>query len=312
MTKRIFRIYQLSIASLLSLGLSFGTSRPTLAQNSSTRFPGATIGGGTRGGSPSASNSNRWPGTRIGGGTRGPGCIHFPEGFASLSSQEKVSLQQSLQWNLIALMPESNLGETIADYPTLMWFMPSTNASYLEVSLYKADDRLYQDKLIYRASLRITGQPGVASLTIPQDAGIPPLEVGQNYLWSLQMICESDEETKDPALVSDLLTPGFTVSGVIQRVAPDQALVNRVAQSDSATQASLYLQEGLWWDALGSMVDFYCEAKDNPVQLEVFDQGWQEILTSVGLGTIAGQQLMHQCHQDVATIHDSSVSSVQP
>lgn len=198
--------------------------------------------------------SNRGlPGRREGGGTRG-GC----------------PLQQP---KLTALIPPSNLGQTLAPYPTFFWYLPQNAATAAEFVLLDANNAE-----IYKTQVTLPAEAGVVSLTLPQDlAPDRLLEVGQSYRWYFSLICDPLDRSADM----------FT-SGWVERVEPSAELNNALAVALAADVPNLYAKAGLWYDALAATASLRQSQPQNPA----FVSEWQNLLQAVGLEALANQPML--------------------
>lgn len=202
------------------------------------------------------------PGRREGGGTRD----------ASACVQGNI--------RLTALLPETNLGLTTAEYPRFFWVIPKTRAKLVEFSLFETDENLTDRTLVYKTSFAINGNPGVASLTLPGRAMLPPLAVGRDYRWSVAIVCNPENRQRD-----------VKVDGWVQRIAPDASLNSQLAKANSADRVRLYANSGIWFDTLTSLADLRCaRPKDTTLA-----KSWSELMRSVKLGAIAEQPFTQQC-----------------
>lgn len=191
------------------------------------------------------------PGRREGGGTR--------DGICTIGKPA----------TLIAVNPETNFGLTTAEYPRFFWFQPRTRAQYAEFSLYQGDEKTPDRTLVYKTTFKTADQAGIASVALPKSAGIPPLQLGQDYHWSVTLLCNAE----NPQL-------NIKVDGWVQRV---QTLVP-VAR-DPQARAALLAEKGIWFDALEAQAEQRClKPEDSP--------GWDSLLRSVKLDKIANQPLL--------------------
>jgi hypothetical protein len=183
--------------------------------------------------------------------------------------------------------------------------LPPTDARYLEFSLYQIDDSqalLANDRLIYQTTFRITGESGIASLKIPDQAGVPPLEEGDYYAWSLSLVCNTNDATTKPEAentnISLELQPEnahLSISGFIQRIEPDPALIGQVNLADPANQTFLYVQDGLWLDALASVTHLACEPDQSNESSPSFEEQWQKVLGLLDLQALADRKILSEC-----------------
>jgi hypothetical protein len=188
------------------------------------------------------------PGRREGGGTRG-GCPQQQPG-------------------LTALMPESNLGKTLAPYPTLFWYVPQNQAGAAEFVLLGRDN-----VEIYQTQVPVPTQAGIVSLTLPQDQQI---EFDQPYRWYFSLVCDPLDRSAD----------SFT-SGWIERVELTAELSDALTVSSAADLPNLYARAGLWQDALTELARLHQAAPNDPALLAQ----WQALLKSVGLEALADQPI---------------------
>ncbi|HAA27650.1 MAG TPA: hypothetical protein DCE56_08240 [Cyanobacteria bacterium UBA8553] len=227
---------------------------------------------------------------------RGPGDL-VPtnrEGAATRSGP-----QQCVQGNksLTALVPASGVGETAAEYPTFSWFMPQTSAPAMEFVLrdakgndvYRSQYALasfgaYSSQSAAPSGLgqvnSVSQEPKVSnvstsrimSLTLPAFANLSPLEIGQEYSWTLALVCNPDERSKD-----------IIVGGAIKRVPPNPTLSRRIQQASVEERVALYADARLWYETLSSLVELRRDRPDN----NDLTQAWNKLLASVGLDAIA-------------------------
>lgn len=151
------------------------------------------------------------PGRREGGGVR--------DGAVGADPCSSPSAPQ-----FAALMPPTNFGLTTTEFPRFFWSTPRTKARFAEFTLHEAvegtDKKMSDRGLVYRTTFRINGDAGIASLPLPRNSGIPGLAVGQDYHWSIALICNPQDRKKDAK-----------VEGWAQRIAPDANLAKQLAQS---------------------------------------------------------------------------------
>ncbi|MBF2003731.1 MAG: DUF928 domain-containing protein [Synechococcales cyanobacterium C42_A2020_086] len=197
------------------------------------------------------------PGRREGGGTRG----------ACLPAQSP----QPNSLPLTAMIPNTNFGLTIAEYPTLFWYVPENSAAAAEFILLD-----HTGTEVYQTVVPIAPQPGVIRLQLPRDGSLPPLTVGKDYQWFFALICDPLDRS------ADVLTEGW-----IQRVEPSAALVNQLAAAAPETQPTIYARSGIWYEAIATLATLRYAQPDNT---ELASQ-WQSLLQSVGLGELANQPL---------------------
>jgi hypothetical protein len=274
-------VYKTFIAIGLTIGLgwsiesSFQPASAVQFRANNRKLPGRRQGAGTRafvpplrgapvtrGPAPSASPTPTVPGRRQGAGSRGGEsgqCLPNPAD------------------SLVALLPPTNLGLTTAAYPRFFWSLPASNASLVEFTLYDVDAKQANRNLIYKTTFSITGEAGIASLSLPTDVTLPPLKPGQDYRWSVSLVCNSGDRSQD-----------VTVDGWVQRVTPTATVSQQLKQADPRDRPAVYAQNSLWFDTLETLADQRC---DRPKDAAL-TTSWTELLKSVELGAIAKQSII--------------------
>lgn len=111
---------------------------------------------------------------------------------------------------------------------------------------------------------------------LPSFAGLPPLEIDQNYHWYFSMLCNPVNRAED-----------VFVEGWIQRVETNSVLV-KLKKSSLEERANLYASAGLWHEALMTLTEL---RRDHPDDLAIA-ANWTKLLQSVGLDTIAQEPLV--------------------
>lgn len=187
-----------------------------------------------------------------GGGVRGGGC----------TAPDKTMLT--------ALMPNNNVGTTIADSPTLFFYVPkfsSKNAEFLLVD-ENGDD-------VYQTKVNLPASSGVMRISLPEQTsdGKPLLEAGKNYSWAFSIVCDAKDRTRD------LITEGR-----VRRVPLNTELATalKTVNSDALKQAEIYAKAGIWQETLELAASI---RQSNP-------QVWRDLLKSVGLEKLAQAQFV--------------------
>ncbi|MGA7953768.1 MAG: DUF928 domain-containing protein [Gloeobacterales cyanobacterium] len=170
---------------------------------------------------------------------------------------------------LMALVPTTNRGLTLAERPTFYVYLPETSAKQVALSI-KEEGTKYHSQTFFP----ITGTSGIISLK-PSDNS-PPLEVGKNYQWAMVLLCDERPNPNDPAIAS-----------WVRRV----ALSKPTNQGTALQQAAWYGQNGVWYDALASLA----EARRIQSNNKALTDDWTNLLKSAGLGPIATEpiQVLH-------------------
>ncbi len=181
-----------------------------------------------------------------------------------------------------ALLPASGVGETIADKPTVFWYMPQMS---LEDKQFPGVDFVLKDASkqevlsiqypLAKSGNGIVGSPGIMSLTV---TNAQPLEFGQEYHWDLSIRCESQSIDRSQDEYTE---------GKFKRVKPDPTLEQRLLQVTPSERVAIYAQAGLWYETVDSLLQLrrqYPNDKD-------LAEAWKTLLTTVGLGDISSEPI---------------------
>lgn len=182
------------------------------------------------------------PGRRVGGATRGA----CPIGKKPLT----------------AIVPESELGRTVSEYPTIFLYVPSTP----EKTKMEFELRDKNENLIYKQEFLSTGQDGIYRIDIPDY--VSPLAEGENYLWSFSLICSDTD-----------LAGIHYVGGWINRIENSQFVQRQIQAVNPSDRPDRYTQDFLWYDLMASLADL---RQSDPNNLTAQNR-WQQLLNEVGL-----------------------------
>lgn len=196
------------------------------------------------------------PGRREPGGTRSA-CIQ----------------EQAL--TLTSLTPEESPGLTVSEYPTFFWYLPKSSAEGIEFAL---KDKA--GKELYRTVAKVTGQPGIISLTLPANAGLPPLQVGQDYNWTLNLICDFSDRSGEPS-----------VEGWVQRIAASPELSNQLKKATPQEVPGVYASAGIWYEAITTLAEL---RRNNPTDRKL-TAAWSSLLKDVKLDKVATAPFVECC-----------------
>lgn len=205
-------------------------------------------------------------------------------GDSSLPDSRNLPFAGCLSSYPVALVPASGMGQTIAEYPTIFWYLPQTRAWGMEFKLTDSDNQeIYSTKYAFarytpkdyqgtNAQL-VVGTPGILSLTLPRlDGSSLPLKVGQEYDWIVRVICNPNDPSGD-----------VYMAGTIERVSIDPTLARRLQQATPEERVVLYAKERLWYEALEILVKLRRDRPNDPAVITA----WNKLLKSVGLDIIA-------------------------
>lgn len=226
-------------------------------------------------------NGRGTPQGREGGATRGP-CI-------KAKSQDLNDKRNSL----IAIVPPSGIGTTVAKYPTFFWYLPPTQSEFAKTIEFKLKDENEQE--IYTTKFAIApDQQGIMSLQLPDSSAILPLEVGKQYFWQVQLICKAPQQ--DPEYIN------FEASVV--RVAPSPSLPG---SSDLQEQLAGYVKSRLWYETLATLAEL---RRLHPNDQDLAD-AWAKLLRSVELEKIAQEPMGIQSAIELERFPERQTMNVQ-
>jgi hypothetical protein len=171
---------------------------------------------------------------------------------------------------LKAILPTTNQGYTLADYPTFYWYQPKQAVLKVRFELFTTHNQQPKSLPFYSATFRVKGTRSLASLTLPKSSGLPPLAVNREYLWKITLIDSNggpDDETVD----------GFrpSIQGWISRVRSGVGLKKQLMQAKHPYE--VYAAEGLWYDAIH---DLATRLQKDP-QNKQWVSDWNDLLKEV-------------------------------
>ncbi|PZV07714.1 MAG: hypothetical protein DCF22_21585 [Leptolyngbya sp.] len=214
------------------------------------------------------------PGNR--GGGAGRGCGVGKQFITALVPEYKQTLGQAEMTKV--------WGTTIAERPTL-WFDVPYEKGAIAAMEFVLQDNSSPAKEIYRSAIASPTTPGIISIHLP--TSVPPLETGKLYKWffKTRLQCGSGVSAAKPQLQKEELY------GWIQRVSPSANLTSQLKQATPQQQATLYAQNGIWFDALTTVAEQHLA---NPQDSHLIEE-WSNLLQAVGLEKLAAKPLVQCC-----------------
>ncbi|MGK7891442.1 MAG: DUF928 domain-containing protein [Leptolyngbyaceae cyanobacterium] len=232
---------------LLNVTLILGINSPAVAQNGVVARLRSLFGGDQVEGQAA--------GRSRGGAVRGETCNTF----------HQIRPDALAHDHLMALMPQTNEGKTIARYPTFWFYLPldaSSEAIRAEFWLLDENDNSVLSNDIW---LSLPEQPGIFSVTLPTSEA--PLEVNKRYRWFFIIVCDESDSAGNP-----------TVEGWIERVERDTIVqqLGGVIDAPPENLLSIYTEYFLWHETVSLL------ANHRVTRPEL----WLEFLDLFGLGVI--------------------------
>jgi hypothetical protein len=171
---------------------------------------------------------------------------------------------------MLGLMPQSFYGTTIDERPTILVYLPVSEAQEIVFSL-KDEAR----NLRYYVTVPTSGKAGVYAFQMPDNA--PALAVNANYQWFVALKRAGS------------LTPGSPfVDGWIKRIEASPQMAASLAEGDLLAQAKTLGGAGVWYDTVSTLALLRSQQPES----EAIAAHWSELLTSVGLQDISTAPLI--------------------
>ncbi len=178
---------------------------------------------------------------------------------------------------LIALIPQSTVGLTVSEHPTLLFYIPDANFEgvHLEFAIYDRESK----NTIYEQKISIKSGDAIIAIDLSKSPSLPPLAVGKVYSWNFSILFDPED-----------MSNSTFVAGWIQRVAPKSEIQHQLNTVLPQQQPAIYADNGIWYEALASLAKLRC-SHPNDVTLA---SNWESLLQQVGLSEIAKKPLA-QC-----------------
>lgn len=169
---------------------------------------------------------------------------------------------------LTALRPDDTLaggiGLTLKSQPQFFVYLPQTSAKKAEFTLQDE-----QGNNIYQSEFTINGQPGIVSISLPQNS--IQLENGKNYKWYFSLICNPRNRVKD-----------VSVNGWIRQEMPRSILANQLQNSSVIERPNIYAENSIWHEAIANLAELISQ---NPNDTTLIND-WRTLLESAKIQAI--------------------------
>ncbi|AUT00418.1 hypothetical protein CLI64_08455 [Nostoc sp. CENA543] len=199
------------------------------------------------------------PGGRVRGGARRGLCPSVKPPLTALAPYTEGPPTVMNVWGL-----------TTEAHPTLMFYVPYSRPATYPTEFVLQDQ---QSNTIYQKAIALPEKPGIISISVPDNI---TLEVNKRYRWFLTVDCDPQKES----------SPTY-VEGVMKRVTLDTKVTQKLATATPLQRFEIYLQNGIWHEALKTISQL---RQENPKDLVIAEK-WQSLLASVRLDDIASQSL---------------------
>ena len=171
---------------------------------------------------------------------------------------------------LIALLPQSFYGTTMSERPTILVYLPASNAQEAVFSLKDEAGNMQ-----HQMNIPVAGKTGVIAIKLPANA--PALAVGKNYQWFLALKVDGQLSPSTPY-----------VDGWVERIQPSTELATAMQEQDALKRATALGKNGVWYDCVGTLAATYTAEPSNAT----LRKQWEELLSSVSLKEIVTANLL--------------------
>ncbi|NEQ40654.1 MAG: DUF928 domain-containing protein [Okeania sp. SIO3I5] len=179
---------------------------------------------------------------------------------------------------LIALMPGTNFGLTIAERPTFWFYVPYPETLGLEAEFSLTDK---EGNEVYQQIVTLKNTPGIVKFTFP--ATESPLELEKFYTWRFSVICDPNNRLDDAF-----------VNGAVERVPITSQLESKLQDNNYRKRIDIYAENGLWFDLLTTLAEL-CVANLPDTSI---DEDWENLLQQVQLEKIADKPFVDCCNSE--------------
>jgi Domain of Unknown Function (DUF928)/NB-ARC domain len=138
-------------------------------------------------------------------------------------------------YDFLAIVPATNFGLTVAEYPTFWLYVPTPPPSSIPLELVLRDE---QQNAVYRTTFELNREAGIVSFRLPEAA--PPLEIGKKYHWFFFW----DKVARD---------------SWIERVAMSPELESQLKNATPRKRIHLLAKNGLWYESFTELAEFRCQ-----------------------------------------------------
>lgn len=236
--------------------------------------PSQATGGASRGSLFTPTPGKGTPQQASGGASRGQlftpvagGAPQQTSGGASRVGTDYINLSAMGAENpaaLIALLPQNFYGTTVSERPTILVYLPASNA---EEAVFSLKDEA--GNMQYQMTIPVAGRMGVVAIEMPANA--PALAIGKNYQWFLALKVDGQLSPSTPY-----------VDGWVQRIQPSAKLAAAMQQKDALKRATALGKSGVWYDCVATLASLHASQPRN----QTLTSQWIELLSSVGLKEI--------------------------
>ena len=219
------------------------------------------------------------PGNREAGGQRSDTCVDTTD-----------------TTGLVALVPDTYMGLTTMASPHLLAYVPPNNAQRTELRVLKeatAEEVFIGQITLPENTTTSPYQYQAAIANIPLAAGPVVLEAGENYIWALMLVCNSDNRAEDIVVDVVVRRADKAYLNTLSREVTEQLAGIEVASAEA--RLTTYSSAGMWQDLVSELAVLV------QAQPERYSTIWTELLVNQGLESLVN-----------TPIHASSLEPLPP
>jgi Domain of Unknown Function (DUF928) len=236
--------------------------------------PRTATGGASRNALFTPPAGNVAPRTATGGASRNlfsppPGSAAPRQAAGGASRVGSAATTPMEQQSMKPLVPQSYFGTTLKARPTIMTYVPASDA---QEAIFSLKDE--NGNMVHQMVLPVSGEAGVMAVQLPENA--PELEMGRNYQWFVALKLDGQLRPSSPY-----------VDGWVKRIAPTPELAKALAEGDALADATALGKMGVWYDCVATLANL----RQSQPNSEKLTKNWSELLSSVGLAEIKAAPL---------------------
>ncbi|MDP8963433.1 MAG: DUF928 domain-containing protein [Cyanobacteriota bacterium] len=179
---------------------------------------------------------------------------------------------------LTALVPDSTIGITLAEYPTFFFYLPDANLEGVKGEFTLENEK---KEVIYYKTVLLKASDSIIRVELSDAPTLPPLEVGKSYNWAFSLVFDKFDRSDSKY-----------VTGWIKRIEPNSELQQKLGTAPRQEQPAIYAKNGIWYEALASLAQLRCASPTD----STITSDWESLLQQVGLPEISKKPLA-QCNQ---------------
>ena len=168
---------------------------------------------------------------------------------------------------LVAFVPDSHVLKTTESATTLWFYLPDSEI-LTDAELIVYDE---QGNAVVDTTFSVSEQSGLLGINLISMTEERQLDLEKDYRWFFSLICPDDRAAD------------ISVDGWVQSTALSPSFMNEISAAPPLEQAGLYVQEGLWSEAMLLLMHSQQEQVATPSRVE----GWDSIIQAISPAPIS-------------------------